>query len=154
MIKRAITIVLWLVANACGFAQVSNNSIQNRIALRLDAGWYTSSTVSSNVEWDCVNKALTNKCLIYHNDQWFTVKPTGTGPLFLNVSNQVCKNQHGVQMVIIEGDPCKTDLYRLTKCIPFTDQSDFFVRLDSLDPHQEYLINIDGYLGADRVSRA
>lgn len=139
--------MLWLVVNACGFAQVSNNNIQNRIALKLDAGWYTSSTVSSSVEWDCINKALTNKCLIYHNDQWFTVKPQGTGPLFLNISNQVCKKQLGVQMVIIEGDPCKTDSYRLKKCVPFTDQSDFFVRLDSLDPRQEYLINIDGYLG-------
>ena len=129
------------------FGQVSNDRIQNRITLALDSGWHTSTTTNSEVEWDCINKALTNKCLIYHNDQWFTVKPSSSGPLYLNVSQQTCKKLYGVQLVIIEGDPCKTDTYRLKKCIPFTDQSDFFVKLDSLDSHQEYLINIDGYLG-------
>jgi hypothetical protein len=63
------------------------------------------------------------------------------------VSGQNCKQLQGVQMVIIEGDPCKTSSYLLKKCIPFTDQSDFFVKLDSLNPDTEYLINIDGYLG-------
>jgi hypothetical protein len=128
-------------------AQVANDRIQNRISLHLDAGWHTSFTTKSDVEWDCINKALTNTCLIYHNDQWFTIRGGGTGTFYLNVSNQNCKKLLGVQMVIIEGDPCKTSSYRLKKCIPFTDQSDFFVKLDSLDPLEEYLINIDGYLG-------
>jgi hypothetical protein len=147
MSRQFFVFMLWQIASASCFAQVSNNSIHNRISLNLDDGWHTSSTTNSNVEWDCINKALTNKCLVYHNDQWFTIKPSGPGPLFLNVSNQVCGKQFGVQMVIIEGDPCKAGSYRLKKCIPFTDQSDFFVKLDSLDASQEYLINIDGYLG-------
>lgn len=98
-------------------------------------------------EWDCVNKALTNKCLIYHNDQWFTITPPESGSYFLNVRNQNCKNLRGVQIVALEGDPCKTDTYRLKECIPYTDQSDSFVRLDSLKKGKDYLVNIDGYLG-------
>jgi hypothetical protein len=129
------------------YCQVSNDGIQNRIALNLDSGGYHSSTKNSGVEWDCINKALTNKCLVYHNDQWFTIKPSGPGPYYLNVSQQHCKKSYGVQLVIIEGDPCQSNSYRLIKCIPFTDQSDFFVRLDSLLSNKEYLVNVDGYLG-------
>lgn len=147
MTIRVIAFIFIQINIICCFGQVSNNRIQNRILLKLDSGWYSSSTSNSDVEWDCVNKALTNKCLIYHNDQWFTIKPSGPGPYYLNISNQECKKLYGVQVVIIEGDPCKTDSYRLKKCIPFTDQSDFHLRLDSLDTNQEYLINIDGYLG-------
>jgi hypothetical protein len=145
MLRLAIPLLLSLPLVA--FSQVSNNKIQNRIELQLDSGWFTSSTVNADVEWDCINKSLTNKCLIYHNDQWFTIKPSTQGPFFLNVLSQQCKKLYGVQMVVIEGDPCKTTSYKLKKCIPFSDQSDFFVRLDSLIAGREYLINIDGYLG-------
>lgn len=145
-LKSFFLTLFFLHAITC-IGQVINNEIKNRVRLMLDSGWHTSSTDHSNVEWDCINKALTNKCLIYHNDQWFSFKPPHPGPLFINVANQRCKDQYGVQLVIIEGDPCKTDSYQLKKCIPFTDQSDFFVRLDGLDFQKEYLVNIDGYMG-------
>jgi hypothetical protein len=128
------------------FAQVSNNGIANRLPLEMNSAWHVSSTRNANVEWDCVNNALTNKCLVYHNDQWFSVKPVSTGTYFINIRNQHCKNLQGVQIVVIEGDPCKTDTYQLVKCIDYTEQSDIFVRLENLKAGNEYLINIDGYL--------
>jgi hypothetical protein len=145
--KFVAYLLIQLITGTCCFGQVLNDRIQNRIALQLDAGWHTSSTINSKVEWDCINKKLTQKCLVYHNDQWFTIMPAGRGPYYLNVSNQSCKDLYGVQMVVIEGDPCKTDSYRLKKCFAFSDQSDFFVKLDSLIPQNSYLINVDGYLG-------
>lgn len=137
---------IWLTVTPA-FCQVTNNQIRNRVELKLDSGWFTSTTAQASVEWDCVNNALTNKCLIYHNDQWFTIKAEVTGPLFLNVAHQTCKKLYGVQLVVIEGDPCQTSTYRLKECIPFTNQSDFFIRLDSMVAGEEYLINVDGYLG-------
>lgn len=146
--KRFIlSLILIFLFSLPAFPQVVNDNIQNRITLTLDDAPFRSSTDHSRVEWGCINKALTHKCLIYHNDQWFTIKPQVSGPLYLNVSNQRCRDQHGVQVVMLEGDPCKTDSYQLKKCIPFTDQADFFVTLDSLRIGEEYLINIDGFLG-------
>jgi hypothetical protein len=138
-----------LLAFVSGFVhgQVTNNRIENRIPLELDDEAFSSFTTNSDVQWDCINKALTNKCLVYHNDQWFTITPTTTGPFFINIHNQSCKKLYGVQLVILEGDPCKTDSYQLKRCVPFSDQSDFYVRLDSLKPNEEYLINVDGFLG-------
>lgn len=127
--------------------QVSNNEIQNRIKLQLNSEWYSSSTRHASVEWDCINKVLTNTCLVYHNDQWFTFIPPETGTYFINISNQKCSNQQGVQIVVLEGDPCKISSYQLKMCISYTDQSDMFVRIDSLIGGKEYLLNIDGYLG-------
>jgi hypothetical protein len=125
---------------------VSNNTIANRVPLEQNADWFRSSTRNANVEWDCINKALTNKCLIYHNDQWFSLTPLSSGTFFINIRNQRCNNLQGVQVVVIEGDPCKTDTYRLVECIDYTEQSDIFVKLDSLQKGKEYLVNIDGYL--------
>jgi hypothetical protein len=139
-------IAIFSFASFCGLAQVSNNGIANRILLEMNSDWYASSTRNANVEWDCVNKALTNKCLVYHNDQWFSIKPISTGTYFVNIRNQYCKNLQGVQLVVIEGDPCKTDSYQLVRCIDYTEQSDIFVRLEDLQGGKEYLINIDGYL--------
>jgi hypothetical protein len=129
-----------------GFAQVSNNTIANRVPLVQNSNWFRSSTRNASVEWDCINKALTNKCLIYHNDQWFSLTPLSSGTFFINIRNQRCNNLQGVQVVIIEGDPCKTDTYRLVQCIDYTEQSDIFVKLDRLHQGKEYLVNIDGYL--------
>jgi hypothetical protein len=127
--------------------QVINNRIENRIPLPLDQTSFSSFTTQSDVQWDCINKALTSRCLVYHNDQWFTITPPTIGPYFINIHHQQCKNEYGVQLVILEGDPCKTDSYQLKRCVPFSDQADFYVRLDSLKPNEEYLINVDGFLG-------
>jgi hypothetical protein len=144
-VKRLITLLPALFT-LTALSQVANNKIENRFRLTID-DWFKSSTRLANVEWDCVNKALTNKCLIYHNDQWFTVTPTDSGSYFINIRQQNCKNSQGVQIVVLEGDPCKTETYSLKECISYTDQSDMFVRLDSLQSGRDYLINIDGYLG-------
>lgn len=147
MVKTLVAILFATIIFSPSVSQVSNNQIKNRIRLSLDADWIASSTRNANVEWDCVNKALTNKCLIYHNDQWFTLTAPTSGIYYFNIVDQKCKNLRGVQIVILEGDPCKTETYQLRKCVPFTDQSDIFVRMDFLEEDKEYLVNIDGYLG-------
>lgn len=126
-------------------AQVSNNSIANRSELKFGET-QSSNTKGSTVEWNCVNKSLTNKCLIYHNDQWFYFVPEKAGAYFLNISSQACRDKQGVQLVIIEGNPCETKSYRVKLCIPKIYQHDVFVELDSLKAHTLYLVNIDGFL--------
>ena len=77
-------------------AQVSNNNIGSRTELILDAAPTHSTTANSSVEWACVNKSLTNKCLIYHNDQWFHFTPQTNGKLFLNIASQQCRDLQGI----------------------------------------------------------
>src|ERR1043165_2297971 len=144
---KALLLLILLSTVTLAFSQVTNNRIENRIPLGLDEEPFTSFTTNSDVQLDCINRALTNTCLVSHHDQWFTVTPPAIGPYFINIHNQSCKKSYGVQLVILEGDPCKTDSYQLKRCVPFSDQADFYVRLDSLKPNMEYLINVDGYLG-------
>jgi len=141
--------ILFILSATCGIAlaQADNNDIEHRIELMLDAPSTYSTTKEATVEWACINKALTNKCLVYHNDQWFYFKPSGSGKLYLNILNQQCKNLKGVQVVIIEGNPCETTSYRLIHCTSFTDQNDTFIELDSLKKGIEYLVLVDGFLG-------
>lgn len=128
-------------------SQVTNNEIEYRHTLKLNDDWFPSSTNNASVEWDCINKKLTSTCLVYHNDQWFSVVPPSTGTYYINISRQECANLQGVQIVVLEGDPCKVDSYQLRMCVSYTDQTDMFVRIDSLVGDREYLINIDGFLG-------
>lgn len=143
-----IRIFLILLAT-CGatLAQVANDDVENRIELKLDAPPTSSTTKKATVEWACINKALTNKCLVYHNDQWFYFLTAGAGKRYLNISNQQCKNFKGVQVVVIEGNPCETETYTLIHCTSFTDQNDTFIELDSLKAEIPYLVLIDGFLG-------
>jgi hypothetical protein len=128
-------------------AQVSNNNIQNLLSLELNADPFFSSTAQSTVEWKCINRALTSKCLVYHNDQWFNFSVPVAGAYFINISEQKCRDLRGIQLIIIEGNPCETTTYRILHCIPQIRQDDVFVQLDSLKPKIKYLINIDGFLG-------
>jgi hypothetical protein len=145
---RVIAFLFLLSLSLNSAAQgVVNNDIEKRIVLKLDSLPLHSSTEQSDVQWNCIDKHLTHKCLIYHNDQWFSFTALNAGPAYLNIRQQQCRDMLGVQVVVIEGDPCQTSTYKLRKCIDFTDQADFFVMLDSLTSGQEYLINIDGYLG-------
>jgi len=145
--QRFIFILALLLIHYALAAQVSNNSIHSRLILEPDAPSLYSNTHQSTVEWNCVNKALTNKCLVYHNDQWFTFIPTQNGKYFLNLSSQQCRDQQGVQVVIIEGNPCETTSYKILHCINKIFQDDVFVPIDSLKAGTPYLINIDGFLG-------
>lgn len=142
-------LVLLVLLLTCGIAaaQVTNNEIKYRLKLGLDSGWVASSTNNASVEWDCINKKLTSTCLVYHNDQWFTIIPPVTDSYYINIANQKCQNLQGVQIVVLEGDPCKIDSYQLKMCVSYTDQSDMFVRIDSLIGGREYMVNIDGFLG-------
>lgn len=144
MMKIATGFFLYLLAIALN-AQVNNN-IDDRIRLELDAPLFLSSTANATVQWKCINKKLTEKCLVYHNDQWFYFLASSPGRYYINVVNQKCKNLKGVQVLVIEGNPCETSTYRLVHCTSFTDQNDAFIELDSLNVGREYLINIDGFL--------
>ncbi len=138
--------VVFLLSYSYSKAQVVNNNSSESSTLFVDAEPLFSTTDKSTVEWACINKKLTERCLIYHNDQWFTFIPTQSGALFLNVSNQQCKKKFGVQVLVIEGNPCETSSYKLLHCESFTNQSDTFIRLDSMKAGSSYLINIDGFL--------
>lgn len=127
--------------------QVNNNSISQRIHLHPEAMPIQSTTAESTVEWECINRQLTSKCIVYHNDQWFTFSVPDPGKYFLNVSNQVCKDLYGIQMIIIEGNPCDTKNYIIKRCISKLRMDDMFVELGMLQANQLYLLNVDGFLG-------
>jgi len=128
-------------------AQVINNRIEDRLELKLDSTSTPSTTANATVDWSCINKALTKKCLVYHNDQWFQFTPPTKGKYFLNLSSQQCRDLQGVQLIIIEGNPCEVASYKILQCIPKIFQDDVFVELDSLQANMNYLVNIDGFLG-------
>ncbi|MEQ8423856.1 MAG: hypothetical protein RIA63_04040 [Cyclobacteriaceae bacterium] len=144
---RCLSITFLIFVHSSVVAQVANNNIEQRLKLKLDSTPLISSTKNASVQWECINKKLTNTCLVYHNDQWFYFKPPQFGTYYINVINQECRNLKGVQALIIEGNPCETDTYRLKHCTSFTDQNDTFIKLDSLIANKEYLVNIDGFLG-------
>ncbi|CAN5188546.1 hypothetical protein BH09BAC3_BH09BAC3_01750 [soil metagenome] len=127
-------------------AQVLNNNIESKITLTVDNPFFKSTTANSTVQWSCINKVLTDKCVIHHNDQWFDFSITKSGTYFLNVSSQECRDKRGIQVIVIEGDPCKTKNYKVLKCISRVRQEDVFVKMDSLKPGISYLVNIDGFL--------
>lgn len=146
MVKGVAVYILFLLS-PFAFAQVVNDKIANRIELHLDSVPVYCNTYSATVEWSCINKALTNSCLVYHNDQWFYFTSPESGKRYLNITNQRCKNFRGVQVVVLEGNPCEVSTYHLIHCISFTDQNDTFIELDSLKPNVKYLVLIDGFLG-------
>jgi len=146
MIKMCLAFVLVGVCDISA-AQVSNNSIKNRLHLEVDAVPFQSTTANSSVEWNCINKVLTQRCLVYHNDQWFDFTVQKFGTYYLNVSAQQCHEKRGVQAIIIEGNPCEIKTYKILKCISQIQQDDVFIKLDSLKPGIFYLVNIDGFLG-------
>ncbi|HEY5823715.1 MAG TPA: hypothetical protein VIT44_05090 [Cyclobacteriaceae bacterium] len=129
------------------WSQVTNNQIAHRFALQLDGDSIASTTSNSNVEWQCINKALTNKCLVYHNDQWFSFQVEKAGNYYLNLSSQQCKKQQGLQIILIEGNPCEVKTYSILQCISKVSQDDTFVELTNVKPNTLYLLNIDGFLG-------
>ncbi len=128
-------------------AQVPNNQISQRYHLGVDEIPVSSTTTNSSVEWQCINKALTNKCLVYHNDQWFSFTVEKSGLYYINLSAQTCSKKLGTQLILIEGNPCEVKTYRIRKCISKLPREDSFIRADSLKAGVPYLINIDGFLG-------
>jgi hypothetical protein len=129
------------------WGQPNNNSIFKRLTLELDDMPLRANTRQATVEWTCINKKLTEKCLKYHNDLWFDFTVAKAGRYFLNVGAQRCQQQRGVQVVILEGRACETDSYRLLQCISTGLTDDVFVEMPDLQPGRQYLVNIDGFLG-------
>lgn len=127
------------------FAQVPNDDIRQAKVLEIGEP-ISSSTAYSTIQASCVNYALTKKCIKYHNDQWFIVNSQKRDFLYINIQNQECRDLLGVQLVAIEGEACDIENYKILECISFGSNDDFYVRLDSLKPDTDYLLNIDGYL--------
>lgn len=143
-LRWSLGILLWLY---CGLAiaQVTNNNIAERIELKLNEPAH-SNTHHASVEWNCINKALTNKCLVYHNDQWFYFTPPENGTYYINIASQNCKKRLGVQLIVIEGNPCEIKEYTIKRCINKIHQDDVFITLDELKGNTQYLLNVDGFL--------
>lgn len=142
---KILSVSLFLLLCSQSMAQVTNNNIADRIELKLNEPAH-SNTHHASVEWNCINKALTNKCLIYHNDQWFYFTPPENGTYYINIASQQCKKRLGVQLILIEGNPCEVKEYKLKRCINKIHQDDVFVTLDSLKANTQYLVNVDGFL--------
>lgn len=127
------------------YGQVINDSISNALELKLNQP-VKSSTVDCTIESGCLNYALTKSCIKYHNDQWFTFNSKNHTSLFLNISNQDCRDLLGVQAVVLKGPPCEPDKYELISCVSLGTNDNFYIHLDQLAQNTEYLLNIDGYL--------
>lgn len=128
------------------FAQPPNDSIYWRIPLLLNDQPHVSTTEGCTVEWSCVDESLTGQCIEYHNDQWFSISPQSKGTTYLNLTVSRCKDIRGVQVVVFAGTPCETETYEPLVCYSMGTQGDIFIALDRLNPKQEYLVGIDGYL--------
>lgn len=139
-------VVLWL-SILYAPAQVNNDNVANRIQLIPDAPPLHTTTASSTVEWGCLNIALTGKCLVYHNDQWYSFKVSEPQAYFLNISRLVCRNSNGIQIILIEGNPCESKNYRVLQCIRQIKNDEVYVPLGMVTANMTYLIEIDGFDG-------
>lgn len=145
--RRILSLMVLHLLCVTGFSQVINNAISERIFVGVNQPPLSSTTARSTVESDCINKKLTAACLIYHNGQWFSFAVPMDGTYYLNVGDQLCKRKLGIQVLLIEGDPCAVDSYKVMRCIPKLTGEDTYVVLDSLKSDVSYLLNIDGFLG-------
>lgn len=125
--------------------KVHNDNIENRHNLKINDKPYISHTINSTLQKKCLNLALTESCLIYHNDQWFEFESIDSGTYYLNIRNQECRNIKGVQAVIIKGEACIPESYELIKCISNGHQDDVYTEI-ALEANTTYLMIIDGYL--------
>jgi hypothetical protein len=129
------------------FAQVINDSIDNRIELKLEAGYFSSSTTGCTIEWKCVEQKQLKNSITFHNDQWFYFTTRDTANYYLNIRNQQCKKQLGLQVLIIEGEPCVTSSYKYLNIYPVNSINDLVFPMKGLDANKTYLVSIDGLLG-------
>jgi hypothetical protein len=127
------------------YSQVVNDDYQAAIELEPEQE-YPSRTDHCTVQWDCVDEKLTGKCVEYHNDQWFYFNSGERKQLFLNVFNQSCRDLFGVQLIVFKGIPCQTETYEILNCISTACQDDIHLKLEGLEPHQDYWVIVDGYL--------
>lgn len=146
MIARlGLVVLLFSITPLMG--QVDNDKVANRIRLEPDATPVHTTTASSTVEWGCLNQALTGKCLVYHNDQWYSFQVSEPQSYFLNISRLTCRSSNGIQVILIEGNPCETRNYRVIQCIRQIKNEEVFVPLGMVVANTTYLIEIDGFDG-------
>lgn len=142
-----LVIGLFLLTVSSAWAQVNNDNVANRIRLEPDGLPLHSTTASSTVEWGCLNQALTGKCLVYHNDQWYTFQISEPQSYYLNISRLTCRTGNGIQVILIEGNPCETRNYRVLHCIRQINNEEVYVPLGMLTAQVTYLVEIDGFDG-------
>jgi hypothetical protein len=147
MMRQFLLTLAVAILDVSAFAQVPNDNVRERILLSVDGRPFFTNTFHSTVEDACINRNLTKKCLVYHNDQWFYFTVTDSGRHYLNIGSQECRDKKGIQVVLIEGDPCVVSSYKLIYCLPQIPQEDTYLVLDSLREGTQYLVNIDGFLG-------
>jgi hypothetical protein len=144
-VRLKILVFIFLLVCTQAIAQVTNNNIADRIELKINEPVH-SNTHHASVEWNCINKSLTNKCLVYHNDQWFYFTPPDRGTYYINIASQGCKKSLGIQLIVIEGNPCETNSYVIKRCIEKIHQDNVFIALNELKANTQYLVNVDGFL--------
>jgi hypothetical protein len=136
-----------LLRSLNGYGQVPNDNIAARMELAVDRAAFSSNTSHCTVERQCVDRRLVGNCVDFHNDQWFWFRTSRAGKYYVNLSGQRCRDRKGLQLMVIDGIPCKTDTYQVLQCISLANQDDVYAELDlSLADHR-YLLNVDGYLG-------
>lgn len=145
--RNILFILFWLLIAGAAQAQVNNDNVANRIRLEPDAPPLPTTTASSTVEWGCLNQALTGKCLVYHNDQWYSFQVSEPQSYFLNISRLTCRNSNGIQIILIEGNPCETKNYKVLHCIRQIKNEEVFIPLGMVVANMTYLIEIDGFDG-------
>jgi hypothetical protein len=145
--KQLLVIAWFMFAAGSAWGQVNNDNLANRIRLEPDAGPLHTTTASSTVEWGCLNQALTGKCLVYHNDQWYSFQVKEPQSYYLNISRLACRSSKGIQVILIEGNPCETKNYRVIECIRQIQNEEVFVPLGMLVADMTYLVEIDGFDG-------
>ncbi len=127
-------------------AQVSNDNAEKAQAITINAAPHKSDTRNCTLEEKCIDRKLTAKCLVYHNDQWFTFT-TGTDSVYyLSVQKQDCRDVNGIQLQVMEGKLCKPSTYQVLHCISLATQDDIYITLRNLRKNHTYIVNVDGYL--------
>ncbi|MBL3655479.1 hypothetical protein [Fulvivirga sediminis] len=105
-----------------------------------------SNTQNNTVEQACIDESLTDKCIKYHNDQWYFFYTEEFTHLYINIQRQQCRDLLGVQLVVLEGELCAPDTYSIVDCVSLATQDDIYVELKELKAHNRYWLVVDGYL--------
>lgn len=139
-------IVFCLIFSVCqAFAQTDNDNMENAEPLRLGE-FVNSFTDGNTIQYECIDESLTGKCIKYHNDQWFTFNSGSLSQLYINISNQECRDLYGVQLIVLDGELCEPETYEILDCVSLATQDDIFVELNGLKTNHNYWLIVDGYL--------
>ena len=148
MTSRFLFAVFLLITPAAVNSQaVKNDSIKYARQLFPDAPSVASTSRNCTVEWDCVDKKTMIGQITLHNDQWFSFTTDTAGTYYLNITNQVCRDEHGLQVLIIDGQPCNPPTYKYRAIHSRLTLENFYYSIESLEARHTYLVSIDGLLG-------